>query len=89
VISGLSENTRYKNLDHFGLLTKILQKDWIGITEIDLRTLVANIMTKHGENGKESGYSLVLGESFFVNNTQLRFIEIKFFSKKKQLNVKI
>jgi len=60
IVCGISDNTRYKNLDHFGLLTKMLKKDWIDTTEDDLRTLVANIMTKHGENGKESGYSHIL-----------------------------
>jgi len=60
IVCGISENTRYKNLDHFGLLTKILQKDWVDVTEVDLRASVANIMIKHGENGKEAGYSFVL-----------------------------
>jgi len=54
IIHGVSENTRYKNLNHFGLLTKILQKDWIDVTEENIRLLVANIMIKHGENGKET-----------------------------------
>lgn len=60
IVHSISESTRYKNLDHFGLLTKILQKDWVDVTEEDLRVLVAKIMIKHGENGKESGYSRVL-----------------------------
>ena len=60
IVCGLSENTRYKNLNHFGVLTKILQKDWADVTENDLRRLVANIMTRYGENGKESGYSFIL-----------------------------
>ena len=55
IIHSVSENTRYKNLNHFGLLTKILQKDWIDVTEDNLRTLVANIMMTHSENGKETG----------------------------------
>ena len=37
IVCGLSENTRYKNLNHFGVLTKILQKDWVDVTETDLR----------------------------------------------------
>jgi len=41
-------------------LTNVLQKDWVDVTESDLRTLVAKIMTKHGKNGKESGYSRVI-----------------------------
>ena len=60
IVHSISENTRYKNLNHFGLLTKMLQKDWIDVTEEDLRTLVANIMIKHGENGKETGYTFIL-----------------------------
>ena len=60
IVHGISESTRYKNLNHFGLLTKILQKNWVNVTEEDLRELVAKIMIKYGENGKESGYSRVL-----------------------------
>ena len=60
IIHSISDNTRYKNLDHFGLLTKMLQKDWVDVTEEDLRALVAKIMIKHGENGKESGYTHIL-----------------------------
>jgi len=60
VVHSLSDSTRYKNLNHFRLLTNILQKDWADVTESDLRTLVAKIMTKHGKNGKESGYSRVV-----------------------------
>ncbi len=60
IVNSLSDNTRYKNLNHFGLLTEELQKDWVNVTEEDLRKLIANIMIKHGENGKESGYTFVL-----------------------------
>jgi len=60
IVNSLSDNTRYKNLNHFGLLTEGLQKDWVNVTEEDLRNLIANIMIKHGENGKESGYTFVL-----------------------------
>jgi len=60
IIHSVSENTRYKNLNHFGLLTKMLQQDWIDVTERELRTLVSNIMINHGENGKETGYTFVL-----------------------------
>ncbi|MDH3312537.1 MAG: site-specific integrase [Nitrosopumilus sp.] len=60
IINSVSENTRYKNLNHFGLLTKVLQKDWIDVTENDIRELIANIMIKHGKNGKEIGYTFVL-----------------------------
>ena len=54
IIHSVSDNTRYKNLNHFVLLTKMFEKNWIGITEQDLRILVANIMVKHSENGKET-----------------------------------
>jgi len=60
IISSVSDNTRYKNLTHFGLLTKMLQKDWADVTKDDLRTLVANMMMRHGENGKETGYTFIL-----------------------------
>jgi len=60
IVQSISDSTRYKNLDHFGLLTNILQKDWVDVTEEDLRELVAKVMIKHGENGKESGYSRIL-----------------------------
>jgi len=60
IVQSISESTRYKNLDHFRLLTNILQKDWVDVTEVDLRKLVAKVMIKHGENGTESGYSRVL-----------------------------
>jgi len=31
IVQSISESTRYKNLDHFGLLTKILQKNWVDV----------------------------------------------------------
>ena len=54
IIHSMADNTRYKNLTHFSLLTKILQKNWVDVTENDLRVLVSQIMIKHGENGKET-----------------------------------
>jgi len=60
VVHSLSDSTRFRCLNHFRLLTNVLQKDWVDVTESDLRTLVAKIMTKHGKNGKESGYSRVI-----------------------------
>ncbi len=60
IIHSMAENTRYKNLTHFGLLSKMLQKDWIDVTEKDIRGLVSHIMIKHGENGKETGYTFGL-----------------------------
>lgn len=78
IVHSISESTRYKNLDHFGLLTKILQKDWVDVTEEDLRELVAQIMIKHGENGKESGYSRVLKISL---KSVVRFVKLGSRSK--------
>ena len=60
IINSMAENTRYKNLTHYGLLTKMLQKDWIDVTEKEIRELVAKLMIKHGENGKETGYTFGL-----------------------------
>jgi len=60
IVSSISESTRYRNLNHFSLLTKYLQKNWNNVTEADLRELVAKFMIKHGENGKESGYTRIL-----------------------------
>jgi hypothetical protein len=60
IISSLSENTRYKNLSHYGKLTKMIGKDWKDITEQDVRDLVSSLMIKHGENGKESAYTFVI-----------------------------
>lgn len=57
IIASMADNTRYKNLTHYGLLTKMLQKDWADVTEKDIRELVSQIMIKHGENGKETGYT--------------------------------
>lgn len=57
IIHSMADNTRYKNLAHFGKLTQMIQKDWIDVTEKDLRELLSQIMIKHGENGKETGYS--------------------------------
>lgn len=54
IIHGISESTRYRNLNHFVLLAKILQKDLVNVTEDDLRKIVAKITIKYGENGKQS-----------------------------------
>jgi len=40
IIHSLSENTRYKNLNHFRLLTKMVQKNWGDVTEKDLSHLL-------------------------------------------------
>jgi len=78
VIQGLSENTRYKNLNHFSLLTKIVQKNWIDVNQEDLRSLVANLMIKHGENGKETVYTFVLKVSI---KAIVRFVKLGSRSK--------
>jgi site-specific recombinase XerC len=38
----------------------MIGKDWIDVNEQEVRDLVSKIMIKHGENGKESGYTFVL-----------------------------
>jgi len=50
-----------------------LQKDWTDVNEKDLRGLVANIMIKHGENGKETGYTFVLKMSV---RSIVRFVKL-------------
>ena len=67
IVSSLSVITRNKNLNHFGLLTRMLGKNWKDATENDYRSLAAKIMTNHGDNGKETTYSGALKMS-------LRFI---------------
>jgi len=74
----MADNTKYKNLNHYSLLTKMLQKDWIDVTEKDLRELVAKIMIKHGENGKETGYTFVLKLSI---KSIVRFVKLGSRSK--------
>jgi integrase/recombinase XerD len=73
IIHSLSENTRYKNLNHFGILTKILENNWIDVTEKDIRLLVSKIMLNHGENGKETGYTFVLKMSL---RAIVRFVKL-------------
>ena len=60
IIHSISENTRYRCLTQFGLLTKMIQKNWVDVTEKDLKGLVANIMSQHGEHGKETAYTFIL-----------------------------
>jgi len=73
IINSMAENTRYKNLTHYGLLSKMLQKDWIDVTEKDIRELVSQIMVKHGENGKETGYTFGLKISI---KSIVRFVKL-------------
>ncbi len=73
IICSMADNTRYKNLCHFDLLTDMLQKDWVDITEADIRALVAKIMIKHGENGKETNYTFVLKMSL---RAIVRFVKL-------------
>ena len=73
IIHSISENTRYKNLTHFSLLTKMLQKDWTDVTEKDIRALVSKLMIKHSENGKETGYTAGLKISI---KSIVRFVKL-------------
>ena len=60
IIHSMSDNARYKNLCHFVKFTQMIQKEWNEVTEQDLRHTVSKIMEKHGDNGKETGYSYAL-----------------------------
>ena len=60
IIHSMSDNARYKNLCHFVKFTQMIQKEWNEVTEQDLRHTVSKIMEKHGNNGKETGYSYAL-----------------------------
>jgi len=51
----------------------MLQKDWIDVTEKDIRELVSQIMIKHGENGKETGYTFGLKISI---KSIVRFVKL-------------
>ncbi|MDA1347237.1 MAG: tyrosine-type recombinase/integrase [Crenarchaeota archaeon] len=73
IINGLSDTNRHKNLNHFGLFAKKLQKDWVDVTEEDLKSLVAHIMTKNGENGKETNYTSTLKMSI---RAIVRFVKL-------------
>ncbi len=73
IIHSMAENTRYKNLAHYGLLSKMLQKDWIDVTEKDIKGLVSHIMIKHGDNGKETGYTFGLKISI---KSIVRFVKL-------------
>ena len=72
IIHSISENTRYKNLNHFGLLTKILQKDW-GVTSewVEEPHFVQKLSP------------LVISEPHFVQNPLIICYqgELAFFSK--------
>jgi len=78
IIHSMAENTRYKNLTHYGLLSKMLQKDWIDTTEKDIKSLVSQIMIKHGDNGKETGYTFGLKISI---KSIVRFVKLGSRSK--------
>ncbi|MBS3923175.1 MAG: tyrosine-type recombinase/integrase [Nitrosarchaeum sp.] len=73
IIHGMAENTRYKNLTHFGILTPMLHKDWIDVTEKDLRNMISQLMINHGENGKETGYTFGLKISI---KSIVRFVKL-------------
>lgn len=73
IIHSIAENTRYKNLAHFGKLTEMLQKDWADITEKDIRNLISQLMVKHSENGKETGYTAGLKISI---KSIVRFVKL-------------
>ena len=90
IISSISENTRYKNLTVYGKLTNLVRKDWIDVTEKDLRNLVSQIMVMHGENGKETGYTfdlkIQLKSIVRFAKTAFRKQILKFHSDKNQID---
>ena len=73
IIHSMADNTRYKNLAHYGKLTDMLQKNWADATEKDIRNLVSKIMISHGENGKETGYTAGLKISI---KSIVRFVKL-------------
>ena len=63
IIESVADTTRYKNLSNFAVLSEKLQKNWVDVTENDLKILVAKLMTNHGSGGKETNYSSILKQS--------------------------
>ena len=63
IVDSNADTTRYKNLSNFSILSKKLQKNWIDITENDLKILVTKLMTEYGSGGKETNYSAILKQS--------------------------
>ena len=57
VLSGLSGNTRHRDLTMFLLLTKFVPCAWKDIDEPNLRKMVTHIMVNHAKNGQETSYT--------------------------------
>ena len=57
ILDGLSTNTRHRALTMFLRLTTIIHCEWKDVAEPELRKIVSHIMSKHAENGQETGYT--------------------------------
>lgn len=86
VIDSIANTTRYKNLSHFAELSKTLQKNWVDVTEDDLKLLVGTIMTEHSPNGKETSYTAVLKLSL---KQIVRFVKLGSRAKPEDGELKI
>ena len=54
VNESLADATRSKNLSTLLSLSRVLGKDWMGITKEDIEELVVKINKKHSQNGQET-----------------------------------
>ena len=75
IIDGIAPVTRYRAISTLIILTKKLNKfsgNWKNFEESHLRKVVANIMTEHVRNGKETGYTHGLKK---LLKTIVRFIK--------------
>ena len=75
IIDGITSISRYRVLATFIILTKKLTQfscNWRNFEESHLRKVVANIMTNHARNGKETGYTRSLKK---LLKTIVRFVK--------------
>ncbi len=75
IIDGITSISRYRVLATFIILTKKLTQfscNWQNFEESHLRKVVANIMTNHARNGKETGYTRSLKK---LLKTIVRFVK--------------
>jgi integrase/recombinase XerD len=75
IIDGIAPVTRYRTLSTLIILTKKLNTfscNWNTFDESHLRKVIANIMTHHARNGRETGYTYGLKK---LLKTVVRFIK--------------
>jgi integrase len=75
IIDGIAPVTQYRTLSTLVILTKKLNKfscNWKNFEESHLRKVIANIMTQHARQGKETGYTYALKK---LLKTVVRFIK--------------